>query len=270
MADWPIAWGWCPKTYGSARASVQSGNNTKSAWTEVIASTPFDGFVLVNIIPAGSSATYLVDIGIGGSGSEISLISDILIDFYTPTSFFGVARQIFVPIFVPAGSRLSFRSASYGGSDWTDCALTLVQAGGFVAPTGLSRSVTYGAVTGDSGGTAIDPGASADTKGSWVQLTSGADFGIKGLAIALSGGLNANMTSCEWYIDIGLTSSPGDAVVIADYFAACREESDLVTPFISPVFPVFIPAGEEIHMRASCTINDATDRVFDAVIYCFG
>jgi hypothetical protein len=87
--------------------------NTKTAWTQLQASTTRDyAGLLVLVDNQGVPDTtnypgFATDIGIGASGSEVAIITNIsgLFSDKTPCA------AVYVPVNVPAGSRLSTRSS---------------------------------------------------------------------------------------------------------------------------------------------------------------
>jgi hypothetical protein len=119
----------------------------------------------------------------------------------------------------------------------------------------------------DSGGTPIDPGSTINTKGAWVQLTAASTRRTKSMVIGVGNQNNVSRAYAFWYIDIGVTSDKN--IIIPSYCARTNVVYG-IHPYVSMPFPVDIPAGSEIHVRASCNINDAADRLFDVTLYCFG
>jgi hypothetical protein len=134
--------------------TADSTKDVKGAWTEIIASTTtttnFLNLSLSGTVSSGFNTGMLLDIGIGGSGSEAAVIENI------PCGFMG--SMIFqFPIQIKAGSRVSARCAAFIVSDTVSVQATTQSIPNFVAPTSLT---TFGAVTTDSRGTNI-PGDNA-------------------------------------------------------------------------------------------------------------
>ncbi len=96
--------------------STASGSGSKGSWAQLLASTPREykalhiswGTIEFN---SGQSTVSLIDIGVGGSGSEIVLVPDL---FSAASNVSGVCfnsyRMAFIPGRIPAGTRISFRS----------------------------------------------------------------------------------------------------------------------------------------------------------------
>lgn len=267
MGDWPLGGGARVETIGalasgttSATAVVASGTvNTKGSWAELTDSAPVacSSFLLIVNFDL---ASYLMDIGIGPLGSEQILVPDIHRSSAAlmPTSF------VF-PVRIPAGARVVARSASTLASSSSSTCMYLM-AEGFSGAIGRNRVVTYGAVTADSGGTSIDPGGTAHTKGTWTQITASTPAAHKGLAIALGNQANATATGTSWLFDIAVGGSGSEQIMISNYRASASV-NETVSPSFSPFFPVSIPQGSRLAMRSQCIVTDATDRLLDVVLY---
>lgn len=111
--------------YGATASSTGTNHdpgavtNTKGTWTEIAASTDRNHQWLVVAVSVGDAATgvhnYLFDIGIGAA-TETVLIDNVLLTS-DGTSDQGIPHVWEFPIFVPAGSRLTYRMQSNTGTD---------------------------------------------------------------------------------------------------------------------------------------------------------
>jgi hypothetical protein len=87
-------------------------NGSKSAWTQLIASTGGSACkkLLIAIIPAGATQ-YLVDIGIGGAGSESIIVPDL------PCITANIVHIFEISLFqIPASTRVAVRAQDAGGN----------------------------------------------------------------------------------------------------------------------------------------------------------
>lgn len=247
--------------YGTTVTAGASAD-TKGAFSQVVASTSFDASGLFIFLGAGSSGpnSYLVDIAVGGSGSEQVIIPDLLYQQAT------VGREnwvLSVPLAIPVGTRVSARCQSNNASETVQVSL-LLMAGGFPTSSPLGRAVMYGAGA-SSGGTAIDPGSTADTKGTWVEIASSTGNPIRWLGILIGAKTNAALTTGRWRMDIGVGSAGSEQVLLGDIDLSASAGSDSIGPMAIGV-PVRIPAGTRLAVRAQSNITDATDRLFDAML----
>lgn len=273
--DWPIiGGGQYMETGGAIEASTAASYvatnavaHTKGAWGEVIASTGKNASGLLVIVGGGTTGEFLYDIGIGASGSEKVLLANL---------YFGMAHSsqyrnfmsFFLPIFIPAGSRISVRGQSSVGGTSKGFVFVLVSSGW--ESQGLNKIETLGANTVDSGGTSIDPGGSANTKGSYAEITAATGHRYKALLISFGQQANAARTACYWLVDIAIGAAGSEKVIISDLIIGGSNNTMAIHPRVIGPIPVDIPAGTRIAVRAQCTITDATDRLFDNILYGIG
>ena len=218
--------------------------NTKGSWVELIASTWFQACGMFVSIDQGSNP-FLVDIGIGGSGSEKVLLQDIPHDPSQKTAYTGPA--FYIPCRIPAGSRLSARQQN--NNTLGTCTVRLVLVGGdephFDPP---QRWTTLGSLTATSLGTAVDPGGVAHTKGSWVQFSSSLPHPVRWMVFI--GWHNGNsVSSRRMRFDIGVGANPNEKVIVPDLLQTYHATGDDPIP-ATYSFPVGIPAGVALSVRA--------------------
>lgn len=266
MGDWPL-FGDGPQysIATGAWTAVAASNNTKGAWVELSASTPVAAQgILVQMGGVGGAATnVLFDLGVGPAGSEIVILGNFLQNYNVNACAYR-AHALFLPIGIPAGTRLAIRSqgALKAGVAWVSINLV---AGGLLFPMPLSQIDTYGANTGTSGGTSIDPGATINTYGAWVQLSASCND-LKMLFMAIGSQNNTGTSAALWRVDVGIGAAGYEYAVISQLELGSGITGAVCPPSMGP-FPVHIPAGTRIAVRAQCSINDATDRLFDIVLY---
>jgi hypothetical protein len=169
------------------------------------------------------------------------------------------------PVKIPAGTRISARSQASTGASVVRCSVILFSQG-FLPGQPLGIVTTYGAVTADSGGTSIDPGGSANTLGSYVEITATTTYPIRYLAIAIGNQKNGTRSSQSWLVDISVGPAT-ETVLISRLALNCSTSPDSVMPQVFNMMPVNIPAGTRITVRAQSDGIDATDRLFDVVLY---
>mgnify|MGYP007056834555 CR=1 FL=1 len=111
------------ETCGATPASTAGTNidpgasaNTKGAWTQIIAATAFDyrGLVVGFLAQGGNKAADLqwsFDVGIGSAASEQIVVPDVIAACDTDQRIPGTCCTPFLPIRIPAGSRIAARAA---------------------------------------------------------------------------------------------------------------------------------------------------------------
>lgn len=269
MPTWPstISGGGKIFTGASNAGGAPASLNTKGAWSVIVTSAPYDCILFVEVSPA-SPGSYLFDIGVGASGSEVVVVSNLLLSNGALASS-PCNNGILIPLLIPKGSRISSRyqkSTTYSSS--TMAIHTVPAYPGFTAP--FSRCDTDGALTATSLGTVIDPGSSLGVKGSWVQLSSGVARRVKAITLAIGGQGNTSRINTWWNVDIGTGADPTNNIVLANYAISCSSYDSNIRPGVSFPLPVDLPESTPVHVRASCQSSTSTSyRTFDASIYLF-
>ncbi|KKK98248.1 hypothetical protein LCGC14_2644640, partial [marine sediment metagenome] len=205
----------------------------------------------------------LIDIAVGAESSEQVIVPDLM---FTSVGA-GENMQLFLPIFIPAASRIAVRGQADGvGRDIFFTAMLLGKP--FLPGMMLgSRLTAYGINTGDSGGTQIDPGGTAHTKGSYVELDASSDHHHKGLLASFGMGQNASATAGSFLVDIAVGAATSEQVLIQNLFVGVSSALDHPAPVFCGPFPVSIPESTRLAVRAQSTITDATDRLIDVALY---
>lgn len=241
--------------------------HTKTAWVELVASSSIraDGFVLDAQIGDVAVADYLIDIGIGGAGSEVAIVSNIL---WTSGGGDGAPANAFFPIQIPAGSRIVARAQS---TDTTGVRVNLIihlVKGGFAKDVRCRVATTYGANTGTSGGTAVNAGGSTNTKGAYSELSAALSFGFESCVLCLGNRNNAAQTGQNMLLDLALGAAAAEVVLYGDMYVRVMAVSEDVMPKWTWL-PISAKAGQRLATRIQSSSNDATDRIIDAVVIGF-
>lgn len=242
-------------------AITAGATNTEGSYAQLTASTPHDAHAIIVMGRTNlNGQSSLVDIAIGGAGSEQVIVADLLIQ--GPRA----VMPYFLPIYVPGGVRLSARARSSTNVGVQNVTVMLLrnQFGGVPA---LSRATVYGAATGDSGGTSVDPGASGNTKGSYVQIVASTTYAHKGIIFGINQDKNTGTTQADWLYDIAIGAAGSEVVIVPDLWIN-QAQTGLAAATPSTVGPIMIPIpiATRIAVRAQCSINDATDRLNDVII----
>lgn len=269
MGDWVssdtsryCAMGTVEQTQNTRGTAIAPGGvNTKGNYGELISSVPFDahGMLLHISGPLGASNRGLADISLGPAGSEQIIINDIHVD----SANNNCIAPFYFSIPIPAGSRIAARIQSSGGATMRFAGNLL--SSGFADISPFGKVTTYGADTTDSGGTQIDPGATAGIKGSWTQITASTTAPIVKLLLAIGGNANSARVNSSWLIDVGIGNAGDETILIHD-IPLVFSDIYILPKSIGPI-SVSIPAATRIAVRAQSTNTDTTDRLFDIVLY---
>jgi hypothetical protein len=223
-----------------------SSTNTKGAWTQVIAASVTDAYGLIVFNSAATSiaatdTSTVVDVGVGGSGSEVAIITDIAMG-WRPSGFF----ENRIPVFVPAGSAISVRAAGVAGTG--SIAVVVVPLGRTFTGRRPSTSALSLNASGAKGTNLSVPGAS-NTKGSWTQLVASTSEPYAGLVIGVQGGADNVQPIANALIDIGVGASGSEVVVVSNVAAFSTTTSEQLVVVDNGPWYLDIPAGSRIAAR---------------------
>lgn len=256
------------RTYTGDQARSVAANaaaDTYGSWHELTPSTLLDASGLIFFLTSvNGSDAMLFDIGIGGAGSETALISKIPFDEDGGGPAEGMA--VYLPIGVPAGSRLSCRMLSAAANGLSRVQIHLLSCGSNGLPP-CSAATVYGSTVTPSvnslAGTIVDPGATPDTKGVWTELTAASDKDDSWLIVLAAVSAHGLSHGKQTMIDIGIGSA-GNEIVVIPNLPLCFSFSNLGSRQLSKTraysFPVRVPSGTRISARAQSTISDAPSR----------
>ncbi len=230
---------------GGTQVTISTTANTKGAWIQIVAATPFDAHeLIVNPLPTyvGTTATSLMDIAVGAAGSEQIIIPNLLCP---QDQWCGYAPGLVkIPVAIPAGSRISARAQGGQGIS-PGVVLSLVNCGGNRPKTG--KAIDIGTVLASSSATALALATAA--KSSWVQLAAATTQDLDGFFLNL-GNNGTSVTASQWaHIDIGVGAAGSEQVVLPDYTVGVDANSEIFLPIYSMFIPVKIPAGQRIAVR---------------------
>jgi len=273
---WPLIDGGSYETIG-ADTSDSAGTtitgsataNTKGTWVELVASTANDASGISIFTGNGTLIVLtnaLVDIGIGAESSEIVIIPNLL-----PRALASIANSFpdewFFPIHIPAGTRISARMQASSSSVPMDVVCILSSRTTWMAPSIFSRVTTYGADTSDSGGTQIDPGATANAKGAWAQITASSTNDIKLLTFDLATSNKQIVLGSHFLFDIGIGVASFEIVLIENIFVTNNGHTNNPPHSISIPKPLSIPSGTRIAVRSQSDSTVTNDRLIDIIIH---
>jgi len=241
-----------------------SSANTKGSWVEIKASTSVDCHELTIYRTYKRNAfDFLVDIGIGASGSQTTIISNYLFPNDQSDSCGNCTASF--PIYIPAGTQIWGRQQNAGGN-------FNIYVGAFLKSRNPQNTVqgslvtTYGANTSDSGGTQMDTGSVAWTWQSWQVLSSSITHPIHAIHVALGRVNSYSRNYHDFRYDIGYGAASSEKLVFRgrsidwDDTGSCNDTYEYW-------HPVNIPAGSRLVARCRGSATGASDRIQDLVVY---
>lgn len=246
--------------------------NTKGSWTVLLADTvePLIGMILnvgKTIGSTGTHVTDLVDIGIApiaaGGGTEIVLV---------PNIYLGAQAgwpNIFLPIQVPAGYRISARFANQGAGATLRLGVVTIPAAGPIGPfEGCQEAVDIGTTTASTRGTTLGTPGGLNTEGAWTDLVASSTIAARWILLQPGPPNTATMLANSGVMDFAVGSA-GNEKPIAENVPFNTDTAELLrAPLIT--LPCRIPAGSRISARCSCDTSVAAGGVPQASAILFG
>lgn len=241
--------------------SVTPASGSKGSWTEVFSSMTYATYGLLICINNNNTNTAsrntVLDVGVGGAGSEAVLIPDLICGNAATYTTIGSGLWYYFPVAIPAGVRLSVRSQS----TVTTAFNVYVQAMQRPANPAMLKVASYFEAIGSGSlpsGTSVTAGTTSD--GSWTLL--------------------GTTTNSVWWWQIGVQVSSADTAHQAVVYHVDLAEGDgtnyrvlldsvpfstLNTEMGAMMIPVAgaenaVAPGKSIYVRAQC--SGTTDPLF--------
>lgn len=244
--------------------STAATAGTKGAWTQVLASTSFDcDAIMVGIGWISTGRICLFDIGVGASGSESAIITDLPAESGSAltTNFY----IYYLPANIAQGSRISARANISGTGTRNTAVWVQPLKHNFIAPFELQRTVSIGTAS-TPAMTNIDPGATANTKGAYTQLVASLASDIRAIQI-VTGKTSTPATSTDWKVDFAIGASGSEQIIVPDYYVSQPTTTSFIPqPVVSPIIPMSIPAGTRVAARCASANITAGGRTLDVAL----
>ncbi len=240
---------------------------TKGAWTQATAATTNDSAWIMVYMQNQTSAglRFALDVGIGTAGSEVTILANLLLGTLN-----AHGERFMLPLSIAAGTRIAVRLASDTASDSMIVGIETF-ADSFLSAGCGAMSDTFGFVSASNTGQVIEPGATANTKGAYTQITASTTADLTGFMMVFdslnnSAGTNAGS---QWLVDLAIGGAGSEQVIIPNLYAVGLYASfaSVVYPQAVPYLPIPIRAGTRIACRAQCSTNLVTDRQFGLTVY---
>lgn len=238
----PIAWG----------TTVTSGAaNTKGSFAQLISSASFDvwGFTIgiVNNSLNNAVRNWLIDIAVGGAGSEQVIVSNLLATATASAqSILGGPVLYWFPIFIPKGVRISCRAQCSNAATTLSAAIFL-QGGPqsppwpvFVGADGIGINVST------SSGTPLTAG-STGTESAWTSVGSATSKQYFAIQPMVQTDTNIAMNNLTYHVEWGWSSTTmGERFFITGNIEVVSSLIPMIPDF------AFVPLGTQLQVRAEC------------------
>lgn len=240
-----------PANYSSRATVVTSSGsaNTKGSWTQIFAAAsitaPVIGFTvsIANNLTSATAVRAFLDIGVGGSGSEQVLVSNL--GFIGPSNAPNQPgpAEFFIPVRIPAGTRISCRHQSTSTSKASNVLIT-VYFGNWTDHRTFAGAECINAYTSTTSMTAATAGSSGSYS-SWFNVGSTTSRTYYGASIMAMNDTVTVLTALSYVADWGWNSTA---------YGSCwfsTQSIEAQGSFTGPKFDMgVIPAGTQLQMRA--------------------
>lgn len=240
MSDWAVnrnSAGLADTPTGTWNSRIDGGAaNGKGTWTEAKSALSFDCLGIVVTFQTQPNNYQILDIGIGAGGSEQVIVPNW--NLSSSLSGTHANNPQFIPVFIPAGSRVALRSQAHGGAAFATFKIVFITGayGGVQAP---QRWKDYTQIAGPPYGVATTPGN--PSKGSYAQIAAATEFSSTWVSVAVQGATSPE----DINIDIATGAASSEVVVIPDLYYSIENLG------VQWCFPFTIPAGSRIAARAA-------------------
>jgi hypothetical protein len=236
---------------GGTTITTPATANTNSAWVSLGITTQNSSLLEIDAWTVDASYNYntQINIGVGTSGSQSTIVSQVFIGTVSSPQ----QTQLTLPIEVAAGTNLWAQAQTDIASAETIYVQVRCHGGGFVP--GFAGAETIGIYTAQ---TIITAGSSANTMGSWTQISP--NQGTGGIlhpwhGFYILGGVGT--AGVDYLFNIGIGASGSQQIIIPNV-------SMTAIYMIGPYYSYELPAGTNIW--AQCQCSTASDQISIALM----
>lgn len=251
-------------TQFGTRLTASATPHAKGSYAQLVASTLYDVhglWLIVNGSAVAATRTdMMLDLAIGAASSEVVILPEFLCGWRSAPTV--GPQAVFLPFFIPKGTRVAARLQSLIASDTLDVQVFLEYGSG-PPPAGLFRRAdAYGTSAASSIGTSHTPGSSgSESTAANIGSTLARDYGA--VMLQVQGTLsNTTMTSIAYHWELRI----GGATWAEWYSCSFTTEAVTAGPYPSAPLQRRLPAGTQLQIRAE---GSGTAQAHDVAFYCF-
>ena len=237
-----------PTLLDGTTVTAAGSAHTKGSWVQLIATTAYDwhGFWLAtgSTFTSGTVTSQLLDIGVGGAGSETVLLPNVHSGWRANTD--DTVDMFFVPLFIPKGSRVAARVQSAIASD-----TVLVLIAGQPGTSGLTQNIFTGCD--DLGTVSASSRGELHTPGDTGTYSADASIGSPttrsyGAVMLMMSPTSTSLNFRAYHFAIRLSSQ-----TLGTY--RCLTHTSEMICAVTPAGPSYmaVPSGSQLQTRATCS-----------------
>lgn len=252
-------------TSNSTFNEITGGNDAKSSWVELTSSSGIAAKLVYVGVRHDSNANgpeYLIDIGTGAASSEVVLIPDIP---HMPGNASNDSMMTYYgPFQVDVASSTRWAARVEAQATFQDLDIGVILASELLPELSSISYNAYGITSGSSPKmVVIDPGETANTKGSYSQITASVSSTAEWVTFSIGQNTNNALEDYLCLVDVATGSAASETVKIANIMIASDSVSDQYQPYSIGPFPADVFQSQRVAVRAQCDGTDATDRLFN-------
>lgn len=245
-------------TSGSEGTTITASGttHTKGSYTQLVASTADDTYAITvlinNVGVASTNARMLVDIAIGGAGSEVVLLPDLMAgNAGVWANAMGGGVMYHFNVGIAEGTRIAARCQASTASDTCGVVVWLHQGNGIPGEWVGSRVTAYGVDSANSSGVAHTPG-STSAYATATQIASSTANPIRQMQIGIDMGTDTTGTNMRGLVRVGLGATPNYVVQHLPFAESTTVESmdNRMTNFVLAPQRFNIPAASDLRLSA--------------------
>lgn len=238
-------------TTPGVRLTASGTPHTKGSYVELTPSLDYNVEAMVVLVSAattsGATEVNLMDIAIGAAASETVVVADMLAS-HTSTFQNNYARQTYIPISIPKGTRVSARIQSDTASNILELVVWFLGGSSF-GPIGVYSGVQqFGGDTATSRGALLTAG-NTGAESAWVSVGSSTTRDLRALQLLVAGdGTVSAYTALAYHIEIGIGSTN-----YGEFYMVSSTAEAMIGPWPALPIPCWIPSGSQLQARAECS-----------------
>lgn len=241
---------------GQTAVTTSGSNNTKGSWVELESSTDYavHGFYIIvdNTARSANTQRILLDVGIGGAGSEQVLVPNLLFSTGVVVDRVQAGHHVYIPMRIPAGTRVSARTqVNASASRTANVAIIFNYSGESLLPI-YQNGDALGITTGSTSGVTVNSGS-----GSYGSYTTIATISreYSALGALCVGCANGTLNSSFLGVDIAVNRG-SDIFLFRRGFVVTTDESIGWVNDLLPYYGKFL-SGDVI--KARCWYSNSKD-----------
>lgn len=256
MADFGNSYGtpntesWGVNSSGASGGTTVSSTteHTYGSWAQLKAASGIEAtHLIVGIADPNGGSDIVVDIGIGGAGSEVVVAEALAVRGEGSLRNSGVDYSI--PLRIPAGSRVSARMKGSAAS--RNCQVSVRAIAGPSPYSSFEKMEFVGSAA------FATTGYTNNAKGAWSQMVASIPNDLKALHLLWANVDTSSGQSSAALMDFGFGVAGSEIVLVQDLHATAQGSTAGVI-YHNAFVPIGLPAGTRLAMRGQVSAGSSS------------